>query len=176
MQIITQRLLLREFRASDLDDLFAMTQREDFRRYEGEPMSRVETEEKLRLKISDAQAAPRVRYYLAVTLPPSDLVIGQISARVTQPYIREWEVGWSIHPDYWGKGFATEGARAILDLVFKQMNGHRAIAFCHPQNIASMRVIEKIGMQREGRTRQTVRIAGAWHDELLYSILENEYP
>jgi [ribosomal protein S5]-alanine N-acetyltransferase len=175
MEIKTARLLLREFQASDLDKLFMMERREDFRRYRGEPMSREETADRLRLKISDAQANPRVRYYLAVILPPSDHVIGQISARVIQPYIREWEVTWNIHPNYWGKGYATEGARAILDMVFRQMNGHRAIAICHTENHASIRVAEKVGMQREGRTRQTILIAGVWHDEYLYSLLEEEY-
>jgi RimJ/RimL family protein N-acetyltransferase len=168
-------LVLREFAENDLNDLYELYRREDYRRYEGSPLSRKEVEDHLLWKIRDAGEQPRLRYYFAVTLPSSQM-IGQVSARNHHPHISEWELGWGIHPDEWGKGYATEAARAMLDLVFNQQSGHRAVAFCHAGNAASARVMEKIGMQREGRTRETKQIQGVWYDELIYAILEKEYP
>jgi hypothetical protein len=80
-----------------------------------------------------------------------------------------------VRPDCWRHGVATESARALLRIGFSEMNLHRMIASCLPENPASSRVLEKIGMGREGYRLSNLEIHGVWHDSSLYSILREEW-
>jgi hypothetical protein len=75
---------------------------------------------------------------------------------------------------FWGKGYATETANALVDFGFDKLNLHRVFATCDPANTASAHVLEKIGMKREGRMREHMWARGKWRDSLLYAILEHE--
>jgi RimJ/RimL family protein N-acetyltransferase len=69
----------------------------------------------------------------------------------------------------------TEAARAVLRFGFTELKLHRIFATCRPANIGSARVLEKLGMQREGHFRQHRWMKGAWHDSYLYAILDHEW-
>lgn len=89
---------------------------------------------------------------------------------------RTYEIGWVFHPAYHGKGYASEAARALLCYAFEVLNCHRVIATCQPENKASFRVMEKIGMRREGHFRKCIyRNKYLWWDEYFYAILEEEW-
>lgn len=89
--------------------------------------------------------------------------------------IQEWEIGWAVHPAEWGKGIAVEAARRLMEFAFVELHAHRIVAFCHAQNAASLRVMEKLGMQKDGHLRETRRWQGRWADETVFSILEREW-
>jgi ribosomal-protein-alanine N-acetyltransferase len=148
------------------------------------------TEEEIRCYLADSQAwaaspeQPRTRYRLAITIRPAsagrvrgpeDSACGRISLILNWPEIREWEVGWTVDPRFWGRGYATEAAWAVLGFAFGELGAHRVVAFCNANNRASARVMEKLGMQRDGYLRQTRWWNGAWADELVYSILDHEW-
>lgn len=87
-----------------------------------------------------------------------------------------YEIGWVFHPDYQRQGYATEAARALLEYGFATLQLHRVIATCQPENPASYRVMEKLGMRREGHFRQCIyRGDEVWWDEYFYAILANEW-
>lgn len=87
-----------------------------------------------------------------------------------------YEIGWICHPAYQRRGYVTEAARAMVGYGFKTMDLHRIIATCQPENPASYRVMEKLGMRREGWFRQCIaRPNGVWWDELFYAILRDEW-
>lgn len=89
---------------------------------------------------------------------------------------RTYEIGWVLHPDYQGQGYATEAARALLGYAFAELQAHRIIATCQPENPASYRIMEKLGMQREGHFRQCIyRQDDIWWDEYFYAILKEEW-
>jgi len=86
------------------------------------------------------------------------------------------EVGWVIAPDRQGRGYATEAARALVDFAFGALACHRVIATCQPENPASWRVMEKLGMRREAHFRQALhRETGEWWDEYFYALLADEH-
>jgi len=85
------------------------------------------------------------------------------------------EIWYLVRPDCWRRGVAAESARALLSIGFLEMNLHRMFATCLPENPASSRVLEKIGMRREGYQLKDVRIHGVWHDSSLYAILREEW-
>ncbi len=177
MELYTPRLVLREFRPSDFDAVHTYETNPETRRYE---QVAIATAEETRRYLDDslawAREQPRTRYRLAITICPEDTARGRISLALNWPEIREWEIGWTVDPQFWGRGYATEAARAMLDFAFGALDAHRVVAFCNANNRASERVMEKLGMQRDGYLRQTRWWNGAWADELVYSILEHEWP
>ncbi|WP_235915567.1 GNAT family N-acetyltransferase [Puerhibacterium puerhi] len=87
------------------------------------------------------------------------------------------EVGYAFHPDVAGRGYATEAARALLDLAFGRYGFHRAFARIDEQNTASVRVAQRLGMRLEARlVENDVRPAdGVWSTELVYAMLAAEH-
>lgn len=86
------------------------------------------------------------------------------------------EIGWAIGARHQGRGYATEAARALIAHAFETLLCHRVIATCQPENLASWRVMEKLGMRREAHFRQGLyRESGEWWDEYFYALLADEY-
>lgn len=86
------------------------------------------------------------------------------------------EIGWAFSREHQGRGYATEAARSLLAYAFETLGCHRVIATCQPENIASWRVMEKLGMRREAHFRKCIlRDTGEWWDEYFYAILDQEY-
>lgn len=89
---------------------------------------------------------------------------------------KTYELGWVIHPAYRGHGYVPEAAAALLHYSFTGLMLHRVIATCQPDNKPSYRVMEKIGMRREGWFQKCIpREDGSWWDEYFYAILEEEW-
>jgi [ribosomal protein S5]-alanine N-acetyltransferase len=87
------------------------------------------------------------------------------------------EIGWVISPGHQGHGYATEAARALMEFSFRTLRCHRVVATCQPENPASWRVMEKLGMRREGHFRRALHQKnGEWWDEYFYALLAEEYP
>ncbi len=76
----------------------------------------------------------------------------------------------------WGLGYATEATRLIVAFGFRELGLHRIEATCAPENLGSVRVLEKIGMRREGQLKQHLLAHGAWRDSLVYGVLRGEWP
>jgi RimJ/RimL family protein N-acetyltransferase len=87
----------------------------------------------------------------------------------------EGYIGYCLNRQFWGQGYATETARALLEFGFNKLNLHRIFATCDPANAASRHVLDKIGLTYEGHFRENVYCKGEWHDELFYAILEKEW-
>jgi len=85
------------------------------------------------------------------------------------------EIWYLVRPDHWGRGIAVEAARELLRVGFAEMNLHRMFATCLPENPASARVLEKIGMRKEGFQLKTLKIHGDWRDCFSYAILREEW-
>ncbi len=86
-----------------------------------------------------------------------------------------FEIGYRLLPKERDKGYCTEAVKIILDYLFLAKNIIRVQAKTNPGNIASQRVLEKAGFQREGLIRKNIFIRGAWQDGFLYSILREEW-
>ena len=85
------------------------------------------------------------------------------------------ELGYWIAKDFWGIGYCTEAAKAIVNYGFEQMNLNRIHAHHVARNPASGRVMQKIGMKQEGYFRQATVKWGKFEDEVLYAILREDW-
>ena len=175
MEFITRSLRIREFVEGDYPALWEMDSFAQMHTYERIPPTESDTRQGLSESISSQGQSPRTLFRLAITIPPQDIARGIIKINRQWEAIREWEVGWAMHPAEWGKGYATEAAWQVMNYAFKELNVHRIVAFCHAENRASVRVMEKLGMHNDGRLRETRFLNGAWWDEFVYSVLDREW-
>tara|TARA_B110000037_G_scaffold31375_1_gene37705 strand:+ start:38 stop:364 length:327 start_codon:yes stop_codon:yes gene_type:complete len=89
-------------------------------------------------------------------------------------YYNKGEIYYSLIPEFWNKGFATEAVQAILKYGFVTLNLHRIEAGVATQNLNSIKLLEKVGMTREGMHRKILPIRGEWVDNYSYAILEED--
>lgn len=176
MELVTQRLVLREFVPSDWRDVLAYQSDALYLRfYEWESRSESEARAFVQMFLGWQLENPRSRYQLAMILQEEDRLIGNAGIRVNDSRLLEANIGYEVDSRYWGRGYASEAARALLTFGFESLTLHRIWAHCLAENSASARVLEKIGMHLEGREREKEWIKGRWHDRLTYAILDREW-
>lgn len=176
MHITTARLSLRDFVADDWRAVQAYQSDPLYLRYN--PWTeRPEAEVRAFVQrfINHQAQNPRRKFQLAITLPESGQVIGNVGVRRKPENEWEADMGYELDPRYWGQGYATEAARAMLAFGFRELNLHRISAECRPENTASAHVLEKLGMRREGHLRENEYFKNRWWDTLVYGLLKDEW-
>ena len=170
----TERLLLRRFRAADWPDLYRYLADEAVVRYE--PYTTY-TEKECR---REASARSRDASFIAVCLKEDGgPMIGNLYFAPREYETRE--LGFVFAARYQGKGYAYESARALIDCAFSSGGVHRIIAVCNPENTASWRLLERLGLRREGHLRQNIWFKEdregrpLWQDTYEYAILREEW-
>jgi ribosomal-protein-alanine N-acetyltransferase len=176
MLLITNRLQLREFVKEDWQAVLAYQQKPEYLKfYDWTERSAGEVREFVGMFLDQQQADPRIKFQLAVTLKTTGQLIGNCGIRLESVEAREADIGLELDPSYWSQGYATEAAQAIMRFGFDHLNLHRIWARSNADNQAAGRVLEKLGMQLEGRLRENEYFKGRWWDTILYAILDSEW-
>ena len=177
LPLATDRLLLRAFTPDDLDALHAMFGREDVSRYlNWEPMSRDRAAELLERRLTQTRIEKEGDGFgFALEERVGGHFVGEVVLRWTSEASRQGEIGWSLHPDAQGKGYATEAARELLRLGFEELGLHRIVAECDPRNDGSIRVMERLDMRREADHVESMWLKGEWVGSTVFAILEQEW-
>ena len=108
-------------------------------------------------------------------LKDTDCLIGGCRIEIRSAANGSGDLGYVLDRRHWGHGYTTEATRALVAFGFGHLALHRIWATCDVDNHASARVLEKLGMRREGRPRQSVRRRGEWRDSYLYATLQPEW-
>ena len=176
MQLTTERLILREFAESDWQAVHEYGADPEVVRFMlWGPNTEDETRAFVARAMESARKEPRRDHEMAVTLRQGGRLIGGCGLNLGPPANRAAMIGYCFHRAYWGHGYATEAARALVGFGFGTLGLHRIWATCEPDNAASAHVLEKLGMLREGLMRQDGYVRGTWRDSLLYAVLEGEW-
>jgi RimJ/RimL family protein N-acetyltransferase len=148
----TKRLLLRRQIISDLDDLWALYCDPEITKYIPDaPRSHEEAKEELNWHMNGHPQYPELGLW-ATIYKETGKFIGRCGLLPwTIEGQREVEVAYTIAREFWGQGLGTEAARGILKYGFEKLNLRRLICLIDPDNIASQRVAEKVGMSLEKR-------------------------
>jgi len=176
MILTTERLVLREFEDHDWRATLAyQVDPEYLRFYPWSYRTEMDVRAFVHMFIDWSRERPRKKYQVAITLRENNQLIGNCGIRMNQSYAQIAEMGYELDRRFWGQGYATEAASAMLSFGFEQLHLHRIWAYCIAENTASARVLEKIGMQYEGRQRESEWMKGQWWDTRLYAVLEREW-
>jgi RimJ/RimL family protein N-acetyltransferase len=172
----TERLILREFREEDWRDVQEYRADPAVVKYlPFEPAMEEETKALIAKIIGFQKGQPRMVYNFALIDKKDDKVIGSCSLELRTDGDKQGEIGYVLNRNNWNQGLMTECARKVISFGFERLGLHCIYGGCDPANTASYRVMEKLGMQKEGLLREHEFWKGAWRDFLLYSILEQEW-
>jgi len=173
----TERLVLRRFAESDFDAVFAMRSNAEVARYlYWEPESEAAARKALARKLTSVSLREEgdVLALAAVERSGGQVVADMILRWASRDH-STGEIGYIVHPDHTGKGYATEAAAPLLAIAFDELGLHRVIGRTEARNVASARVLEKLGMRREAHLVENEFVKGEWQSELVYAILDREW-
>ena len=159
----TERLVLRMFREEDLEEYAAMAADPEVVRHlgDGRPLSRADAWRQMAMIVGHWQ----LRGYGMWAVEESGT--GRLAGRIGFFNPEGWpgfELGWTLRREFWGRGYATEGARRALEYGFTELGRDHVISLIRPANLASVRVAERLGERLEG----TVELLGS--EALVYGI------
>ncbi|MCH7323748.1 GNAT family N-acetyltransferase [Solibacillus sp. MA9] len=169
----TERLILRQLKIEDAQAMYIYASNDDVTKYVlwDSHTSSEQTKQFLQFMIDKYE---QENYAWAVTLKDSDEFIGTIDYVMFNKEERIGEIGYAVSHLYWGKGYMSEAAQAIVHYGFAKLNLERIQARCFAENIGSERVMQKIGMVYEGTMRKAKFSKGTYYDLKMYSILREE--
>ena len=168
----TERLLIRKFKETDGEDLYEYLSNEEVVKFE--PYKVFNKEE----SYNEAKRRSEDYRFLAVCLESGKLIENLYFEKGNFDI---WEVGYVFNKTYWGNGYATESLKALINYGFEEMEVRRIIANCDPNNSNSWRLLERVGMRREGTLLKNVYFHTdennnpIWKDTYEYALLKDEY-
>ena len=173
----TKRLLLRPFQDSDLAAFVSYRSDPAVARYQGWDAPYGEAEA-VRFIQEMKERRPGMMgewYQVAVELIATGELIGDCAFHVLPPDGQQAEIGFTFSRAQQGRGYATEAVTRLLDYLFGELCLRRVRATCDAENLASAKLLERIGMRREGHLIENIWFKGAWGSEYVYALLQKEW-
>lgn len=173
----TERLLLRPFEESDLQALHTMQSDEEVVRY---LYHDVRSLDEVRVSLGRKMGSISIKgegdgVTAAVILRDTGELVADVSLWLVSEGHEQGELGFVVHPAHQRKGYATEASRRMLEFAFMTMRLHRVIGRLEARNVASARVMEKLGMRREAHFIENEWVKGEWQSEFVYALLAEEW-
>ncbi|MCU7557989.1 GNAT family N-acetyltransferase [Macrococcus capreoli] len=163
----------RQLELDDIEAIYDLLTKDETSRYQSWVIETLEdTEQYINQMISLCEQ--KKMHYRVIEDKDTQKLIGVCRITLNQKH-HKGEIGYMIHPDYWGKGIATHAAKDLIRYGFDDLSLNRIYAVTDVRNNGSIRVLEKCGLQREGLMRQDKIIRGNYRDSYMYSILKQEY-
>jgi RimJ/RimL family protein N-acetyltransferase len=177
LPVDTVRLTLRPFREDDFDDVFPYMSDPSVVRYlYWEVRDEAATRDVLKKREAEGELAEDGHSLgMALQSRADGRVVGEVMLRLLSKEHRQGELGYVMNPAHQGRGYAREAAQAALRIGFEQVGLHRIIARCDTRNVASWKVMERLGMRREAHFVQDELFKGEWSDTLVYAMLADEW-
>lgn len=197
--IQTPRLLIRPVLLDDCDALFAYRSDTETNQFLSLIPQDVEDIRQFILRSSPEINIPNTWFQLAIVLKESGTVIGDVgihflgsdsnsgsdsdsnsdsnsnSGSGSGSENKQVELGYTLHKDFRGMGYATEAMSAIIDHLIFDLKKHRITASIDPRNIKSIELIERLGFRKEAHFKQSLFFHGEWVDDIIYAMLAKEW-
>ncbi|MFT6336980.1 MAG: ribosomal-protein-alanine N-acetyltransferase [Saprospiraceae bacterium] len=176
IEVLTERTKCRLIKMSDLDaihNLHSLPESDEYNTL-GIPENIERTKVIIESWIFDNNLTEISNYTFAIETKLENGFVGLFGLKLASKKFNKAEVWYKLQPKYWKKGFATEVLAGMIDFGFDSLLLHRIQAGCAVANIGSIKVLEKVGMIREGRGRQILPLKSGWSDNFEYAILETD--
>jgi RimJ/RimL family protein N-acetyltransferase len=172
----TARLILRHFTDGDLVPFMAYRNDPVVARYQGwEGISETEACAFIADQKMVQPGVPGQWFQIAIEFKETGTLAGDCALKINEHDERQAEIGYTLARAYQGKGIAAEAVSRVLDYAFRTLGLHRVTAITDCENTASVALLERLGLRREGHFIQNVWFKGKWVDEYLYAILQEEW-
>lgn len=176
LPLVTPRLLLRPYEDHDFNDYHALYSRPDVATYlYWEPGDADKVRAAFAKRKLQSVWREQNPFVLGVELKDEAKVVGEVVLIWLNQEHRAGELGFVLHPDYHGRGYAAEASQAMLALGFSTFELHRISGRCDVRNTASARLMERLGMRREAHFVANEWVKGEWTSEFVYALLQHEW-
>ena len=174
-ELITQRLRLRQFEPRDVDGLHTCFGDGEAMRFWNFPACQNKAETARWVKILARATSPHSYQAWAVAEKRGDRCIGMVNYHHREPHNRRLELGYILAPPHHGQGLMTEALQALVTYCFDELRTHRIEAMISPDNGASIRLVERLGFQREGGPlRDYWRVGEQYRSVLVYGLIDSD--
>ncbi|MCO6510897.1 MAG: GNAT family N-acetyltransferase [Aridibacter famidurans] len=170
-----ERIVLRQLRDSDAEDLFAIFGDDEVIRYWSSPAHESLDDSRDLILDTLRQFKARTMFEWCAALRDSDRMIGTCTLLNVDIAHRRAEIGYALNRGFWGRGYATEIVELVIAFAFGPLNLHRLEADVHPDNAGSFRLLEKQGFKREGYLRERWHHLGRIEDGVYLGLLRPEW-
>jgi len=173
--IFTERLILREFDKNDFEAIHEYLSNEKVLEYMPfNPTSKEETINYLQRFIKFQTEEPRNYIRFVVMLKGNMNIIGECGINILSIKDKCGELIYRFNTKYWNNGYATESAKRLINFGFFELKLHRIEAIVDIRNTASIKILNKIGMNNEGCLKEHKLQKGHWRSSYMFSMLEKE--
>ena len=173
-ELTTERMVLRELRFSDAEQVFALRSDPRVMEHVSRPMAKTIADADALIELIISTIAANDALQWAITLKNDDALIGMIGFwRIVKDHHLA-ELGYLLAHAHWGQGLITEAIAAVVPYGLGTLGLHRVEAITRPENVGSIRALEKNGFRREAHLRENVHWNGVFHDSLHFARLAEE--
>ena len=178
LHLRTERLIVQKFSKRDVEHNVRHELDRQLMKYIREPWSLDKTRSRTQRLAADWSGQEGQWALAAIRLQApakgDDGYLGIICLRYESVACNTLEIGWRLGREYHGRGYASEAATAVLCFMWQQLHAHKVVAYCFTENRPSVRLMEKLGLRREGILREADKVEGQWHDLAIFGQLESE--
>lgn len=171
----TDRLSLKPITEQDFDFIVKLETRPENKEYEMEGiLKRDIIIEGCKEFIEGEKMLPEDGGIKYIVCNEKNEMIGSVSLSCNWEKTKEWELGYIFLSEYWGKGYATEAVKSVINFAFKDLGIHKLMAFVNAENKRSVDLAKCIGMVDEGYMREARLVDGKWNDEFVFTLLKKD--
>lgn len=172
----TERLIIRDHVMEDLKEHHRLMSDMEVMSYIQDIMthSLEESKENLKFSIMESKQVERKCYFFAILEKATEKLVGSIGFTILEKGegTGNAELGYFILKEFWGKGYTTEAAKAVIDFAFETVQLHKITTGCIAENVGSEHIMIKLGMEKEAHLKKHVLHNDEWKDRVAYGLIK----
>lgn len=173
-QILTPRLSLSALRLADAPRMFAYRNDAEVSRYQGFTPATLDEVVRFVARNERTEFGEEDTWFQhGIRLRSDSRLIGDMGLHFVGD--RQLEVGFSVAPEYQGRGYGTEAVRGVVRFAFDELGLHRIFASIDPRNEPSGALLRRVGLRQEAHHRQSLWFKGEWVDDVIFALLRSEW-
>lgn len=176
--IESERIILRKFKEADAEAFLKYRTDPRVVLYQGEGWESYTFDKAVQFIKEQMYFEPGIAdtwFQIAIESKDTGKLIGDCAIHTLPQDANQAEIGFTLDPEHQNKGFATEAVSCLLEYIFNGLDMHRVIAVADVRNINSVKLLERVGMRREGHFIKNAWYRGEYTDEYLYALLKEEW-
>lgn len=175
MKLETKRLILRPISLEDNNEIFAYRSDKETNKYQGWIPETVEDVAQFIGKVAKEINEPETWFQFVIVEKETGKIVGDFGIHFMDVDNKQTEIGCTLNKAFQNKGFATESAKCVIDFLFNELDKHRIVTSIDPDNINSIRLVERLGFRKEAHFVESLWLNGQWVDDLVYAMIEKDW-
>ncbi|WP_336688935.1 MULTISPECIES: GNAT family N-acetyltransferase [unclassified Chryseobacterium] len=175
MHLETERLLIRDTTLDDKQAVFNYRSDAEANKFQSWIPETLEDVEQFIERNNKEFNQPESWYQVLITEKDTKVVIGDIGIHFFGAENLQVELGITLNKDFQGRGYASEALKGVINFLFSDLKKHRIMASVDPENIDSLKLMERIGFRKEGHFVKSLFWKNNWTDDVIYALLREEW-